>query len=70
MILIQFGIGSTISIGSVLVPILIGIIEFYIINTNILFLLSLVNIDKLKMFLNNIINILIIANNRNIPVVY
>jgi hypothetical protein len=51
-------------------PILIGIIEFYIINTNILFLLSLVNINKLKMFLNNITNILITTNSRNIPVVY
>jgi hypothetical protein len=51
------------------VLILIRIVEFYIINTNILFLLSLVDINKLKVFLNNIINILITANSRNIPVV-
>jgi hypothetical protein len=54
----------------VLVLILIGIVEFYIINTNILFLLSLADINKLKIFLNNIINILIITNGRNVPVVY
>jgi hypothetical protein len=52
-----------------LVLILIGTIEFYIINTNIPFLLSLVNINKLKVFLNNIINILIITNGRNVLVV-
>jgi hypothetical protein len=52
------------------VLILIGTIEFYIINTNILFLLSLININKLKIFLNNIINILIITNSKSIPIVY
>jgi hypothetical protein len=51
------------------VLILIRTIEFYIINANILFLLSLANIDKLKMFLNNITNMLITTNSRSIPVV-
>jgi hypothetical protein len=52
-----------------LVFILIRIIEFYIINTNTPFLLSLVDIDKLKVFLNNITNILIISNNRSVLIV-
>jgi hypothetical protein len=50
--------------------ILIGTVEFYIIDTNTLFLLNLVNINKLKVFLNNITNILITTNNRSVPVVY
>jgi hypothetical protein len=51
------------------VPILIRTVEFYIINANILFLLSLVNINKLKVFLNNITNILIITNSGSVPIV-
>jgi hypothetical protein len=51
----------------VLIP--IRTVEFYIINTNISFLLSLVDINKLKVFLNNITNILITTNSGNILVV-
>jgi hypothetical protein len=69
MISIQFGIGSTISIGFALVPILIKTVEFHIVDTNIPFLLSLADIDKLKVFLNNITNMLLTANGGNIPVV-
>jgi hypothetical protein len=51
----------------VLIP--IRTVEFYIINTNTLFLLSLVDINKLKVFLNNITNILITANSGSIFIV-
>jgi hypothetical protein len=51
------------------VPIPIRTVEFYIIDANTLFLLSLANINKLKVFLNNITNILIITNGGNILVV-
>jgi hypothetical protein len=47
---------------------LIGKVEFYIIKVNMPFLLSLANIDKLGVYFNNLINILIILKG-NIPVI-
>ena len=42
------------------VNILIGKVKFYIIKVNTPFLLSLANINKLGVYFNNLINILII----------
>ena len=55
----KFGIGLVSLISSIIINILIGDIDFYIINTNILFLLYLTNLDKKKTFFNNVKNILI-----------
>ena len=43
-------------------PTPIGTIEFYITETNTLFLLSLADIDALKVYLNNLKNVLVIPN--------
>ena len=50
-------------------PILIRRVEFFIVNANTPFLLSLANINKLKVYLNNIKNILVQADNSKVPVV-
>jgi hypothetical protein len=49
-----FGIGSTTSIGSITISTLIGQYEFYIVNTNTPFLLSLAKINTKKITLNNV----------------
>ncbi len=46
----------------------VGTVEFYIVNTSILFLLSLVDIDRLKIYLNNVTNILITADGEKVPI--
>src|SRR6266700_7874752 len=56
---VQFGIGSTSSIGSITVNTLVGNIKFYIIKANIPFLLCLIDIDTLKVYYNNLKNILV-----------
>jgi hypothetical protein len=55
----KFGINITFSKGIIDVEILFGIIQFHIIDTDTPFLISLADIDRLKIYLNNIINILI-----------
>ena len=50
-------------------PTLIGRVEFFIVNANTPFLLSLANINKLKVYLNNIKNILVQANGSKVPIV-
>jgi hypothetical protein len=59
MVNVQFGIGSTSLIGLAKVTTLIGIIEFYIIKVDTLFLLCLVDIDYLQVYYNNLKNMLI-----------
>jgi hypothetical protein len=66
---VQFDIGSTSSIGSTLVTTPIGQVEFYIILIKTLFLLSLADIDKLRVYFNNLTNSLITSTNSNVPVV-
>jgi hypothetical protein len=66
---VQFDIGSTSSIGSTLVTILIGQVEFYIILIKTLFLLSLADIDKLRVYFNNLTNSLITSTNSNVLVI-
>ncbi|RKF75855.1 hypothetical protein GcM3_082001 [Golovinomyces cichoracearum] len=51
---VQFGIGSTSSIGSVKVNIPIGTIEFHIVRANTPFLLCLKDMDKLEAYYDNI----------------
>jgi hypothetical protein len=59
MINVQFNIKSTLLIELAKVTTLIGIIKFYIIKANTLFLLCLVNIDYLQVYYNNLKNMLI-----------
>ena len=66
---VQFGSGSSISsIGSIVVNSPVGDIEFHIVETNTPFLLSLHNMDRLKVYLNNVSNLLITPST-TIPVV-
>ena len=51
---IQFGIGSTSSIGSILVTTPIGTAEFHIVEADIPFLLCLADMDRLKVYVNNL----------------
>ena len=44
---VQFGIGLTILIGSVIVKTLIGLVNFYIVKADTPFLLYFVDIDRL-----------------------
>jgi hypothetical protein len=55
---IQFGIGSTSSIGSVIIHSPVSTVQFYIIDTDTPFLLSLVDIDRLQIQFLNLQNIL------------
>ena len=55
-----FGINRTKSISLFYFDLLLGIIEFHIINTETLFLLLLNNINKFDIYYNNIINIIVI----------
>ena len=50
-------------------PILIRRVEFFIVNANTPFLLSLADINKLKVYLNNIKNMLVQANGSKVPVI-
>jgi hypothetical protein len=51
-----FGIGSTTSISNITISTLISQCEFHIVNANTPFLLSLAEIDKKKITLNNVQN--------------
>ena len=65
---VQFGIGSTLSIGSLLLDTPIGIIEFYVVEAETPFLLCLEDMDKLNVYFNNLENVLI-ASTKSVPVV-
>jgi hypothetical protein len=56
---IQFSIKLAILIRLVKVKTLISLVNFYIIKANTPFLLCLINIDKLQVYYNNVINALI-----------
>jgi hypothetical protein len=56
---VQFGIGSTASIKSVIVKTLISPVNFYVVNMDTPFLLCLADIDKLQVYYNNVIDTLI-----------
>ncbi|KHJ30399.1 hypothetical protein EV44_g3633 [Erysiphe necator] len=64
-----FGIGSTTSIGSIIIGTPIGECEFHILKTNTPFLLSLNDMDKRGIILDNLRNILVTNNGGSIPIV-
>ena len=65
---VQFSIGSTSSIGSIIVTTPIGQVEFHIMLARTLFLLSLADMDKLGVYFNNITNCLVTPTG-DVPVV-
>jgi hypothetical protein len=56
---VQFGIGLTVLIRLVKVKTLIGLVDFYIVKVDTPFLLCLVDMDRLQIYYNNIIDTLI-----------
>jgi len=53
---VKFGISILSSLGSTIIDILIKLIRFHIMPSKTLFLLSLVDIDELKVYFNNLRN--------------
>ena len=56
---VQFGIGSTASIGSVTVKTPIGPVDFHIVKADTPFLLCLADMDRLRVYYNNVTDTLI-----------
>jgi hypothetical protein len=56
---VQFEIGSASSIGSLTIDISFEIVKFHVIKTDTSFLLSLADMNRLKVYFNNVINSLI-----------
>lgn len=59
MVKVQFGIGTTTSIGSLTIQTPIGRVEFHVVQADTLFLLCLADMDKLKVYYNNLTNKLV-----------
>src|SRR6266571_6603843 len=56
---VQFGIGSTVLIGSVTVKTPIGLVDFHVVKADTPFLLCLVDMNRLQVYYNNVIDTLI-----------
>jgi hypothetical protein len=56
---VQFGIGSTASIGSVIVKTPIGLVDFHVVKADTPFLLCLADMDRLRVYYNNVTDTLI-----------
>lgn len=67
---VQFGIGSASSIGSFVLKTPIGGVEFHIVHADTPLLLSLSDMDRLGVYLNNLKNILVLKSNpvKTLPV--
>ena len=65
---VQFGINSTPFIGSITVNTLVSNIEFHIIKADTPFLLCFVNIDILKIYYNNLKNVLVTPT-KSVPII-
>jgi hypothetical protein len=68
---VRFGDGQSISfLGFIVITIPIGKIVFHILDASIPFLFSLKDMDRLKVYLNNVINEIIFTNGkRRAPVI-
>jgi hypothetical protein len=53
---VKFGISTSFSLGSTIIDTLIGLIRFHIMPSKTLFLLSLADMDELKVYFNNFRN--------------
>lgn len=65
---VQFGIGSTPSIGSLTISTPVGIIEFHIVEADTPFLLCLADLDTLQAYYNNLKNV-VVTPTKTVPVV-
>ena len=65
---IKFGISETLAVGSMQVVCPMGTITFHIVTADIPFLLSLADLDRLKVYFNNLTNMLVTPQGE-IPVV-
>jgi hypothetical protein len=67
---VQFGIEFASSIGSLTIDTSFGVVKFHVIKADTSFLLSLADMDRLKVYFNNVENTLImIIQNRKLPVI-
>jgi hypothetical protein len=66
---VQFGIGSTLSIGSIIVDMPVGQAEFHIVEADTPFLLCLKDMDTLGVYYNNLNDLLVASNSTTIPVI-
>jgi sporulation protein YlmC with PRC-barrel domain len=67
---IQFDIGSARSIESLIIDTSFEIVKFHVIKTDTSFLLSLADMDRLKVYFNNVENILnMIIQNRKLSII-
>jgi hypothetical protein len=67
---VQFDIESASSIESLIIDISFEIVKFHVIKTDISFLLSLADMNRLKVYFNNVENILImIIQNRKLSII-
>lgn len=64
---VQFGIGSTSSIGSITVDTPVGRVEFHVVKADIPFLLCLADMDTLQVFYNNLRDELVTPS-KSVPV--
>jgi hypothetical protein len=62
---VQFDIESARSIGSLIIDISFEIVKFHVVKTNTSFLLSLADMNRLKVYFNNVTNSLIQMINTN-----
>ncbi len=67
---VQFDIGSTPSIGSLTIDTPFELVEFHVIKADTPFLLSLADMNRLKVYFNNVENTLFMTTkNRSLPVI-
>lgn len=62
-IYVQFGIGFTLSMSFIIIKTLIEQIKFYIVQADTFFLLFFSIMNRLKIYLNNIVNIVVVFEN-------
>jgi hypothetical protein len=65
---VQFGVGVALSIGTIYVCTPVGGVEFHVVEANTPFLLSLANIDRLRVYYDNIRDVLV-TSTKEVPVV-
>jgi hypothetical protein len=65
---VQFGVGTALSLGTVYVCTPVGGVEFHIVEANTPFLLSLADMDRLRVYYDNIRDVLV-TSTKEVPVV-
>ena len=68
-IIAHFGIGTATSIEKLTINSFIDRIDFYVMQTNISFLLCLQNMNKLNVYLNNLKDQIVLKNESTVPIV-